>query len=212
MKNIIIVGAGGFAREVYEYVHVSFDLNEYKFKGFLTPDAKELEPFNMEHLVLGNQDNYEFQENDRVILAIGNVDIRKKVLSKLNELEVEFVNLIHPTAIISENARIGKGVIICPFVVISTSVTVDDFAMINFYSSLGHDSKLGRNCVLSPYSTVNGFAILLEDVFMATHTMVAAYRTIGRGSKISAGSCALYNVKDNSLVYGLMGDSRRLIK
>ena len=47
MLNIIIIGAGGFGREVYQWAKDSFDNKEYKIKGFISNKPDDLKGFNI---------------------------------------------------------------------------------------------------------------------------------------------------------------------
>lgn len=201
MYNIIIVGAGGFGREVYQWC--LFDQGGHTVKGFLAQNQNELNGFDIDAEILGHEKDYIIQENDRFIMAIGNVNIKEKVAKELKSKGAEFLTLIHPTAIISENSTIGEGVVICPHVIVTDSVSIDDFAMLNIYSSCGHDAKVGAYCILSPYATLNGGAVLEDKVFMATHSMVAGSKRVGSGSIIGAESLVLHDVPRNTKVLGI---------
>jgi UDP-N-acetylbacillosamine N-acetyltransferase len=75
----------------------------------------------------------------------------------------------------------------------------------NYHSSLGHDASTGDFAVLSPYATLGGNAHVHDDVFMGLHATVGPGRTIGRNSKISANSCALFDAPPESIIYGSPG-------
>ena len=77
--------------------------------------------------------------------------------------------------------------------------------MLNFYASCGHDAKIEKFCIFSPYATLNGFAELEEGVFLATHSTVVAGRKIGPDSKVSANSVVTADVPAKTLVYGVPG-------
>jgi sugar O-acyltransferase (sialic acid O-acetyltransferase NeuD family) len=203
MHNIIIIGAGGFGREVYQWSLAAFDKGQYKIKGFLSKNKEDLEGFDIPAGIIGDEDSYKIQENDRFILGIGSIAIRKKVVSALQNKGAEFIRLVHPTAIVSRNSVIGEGVVICPYSIVTDSVVIGDFSMLNIYSSCGHDAKLGMHCVLSPYATLNGGAVLGDGVFMATHTVVTGSKTVGDGCVIGANSIVLHNIPDNSKVIGV---------
>ncbi len=210
MLDIVIVGAGGFGREVHQWADDFFPSGQYRIKGFLSSNASDLDSTDTEGPVLGDEDSYDVQENDRFVLAIGDIDARKRMLGKLKNKGARFVTLRHGTAVVADTARIGEGVIIYPFATVSNNVVLGDFAVLNLYASCGHDCKVGNCCVLSPYATLNGFAVLEDEVFLGTHATVAAYRRVGRGSKISANSVAMYDVPAHTLVYGVPGKHKTI--
>jgi len=195
--NIIIVGAGGFGD--------SFDFTKYQIKGFLSNNKSDLNNFDIKVGIIGDPDYYEIKENDRFLFAIGNIETKKRLVTKLKNKGAKFLTLIHPTAIVVNTARIGKGVVICPFCLVSDNVELDDFVMMNTYASCGHDVKVGKYSILSPYATLNGFVKLDYEVFLGTHTTVIAHKKVGYQSKISANSVVMRDVPPNRMVFGVPG-------
>jgi len=210
MYNIIIVGAGGFGREVYTWACKTYleSDNDYKIKGFLDSNLKSLDGFKINAKVLSDENNYLVAENDRFIIAIGNIDTKKKIVKTLEGKGAQFISLIHHTAVIAPTAKIGKGCVICPFVTVSDNVVINDFSMLNFYSSCGHDATVGKYSILSPYATLNGFSVLEDEVFLGTHSTVTYNSKIGYRSKVSANSVAMNDAPRYSLVYGVPGKSK----
>ena len=203
--NIIIVGAGGFGREVYLWAKDSFSRDQYKIKGFLDDNPRILDNYDMNVGIIGNLNSHEIKNQDRFIFAIGDIDIKKRLIIKMKKRGAKFLTLIHPTAIMANTTKIGEGVIICPFCLVSDNVLLEDFVMLNIYSSCGHDAKVGSYCILSPYATLNGFVILEDEVFLGTHTTVTPYKRVGYKSKISANSVVMRDVPPNKIVFGVPG-------
>ena len=205
MYNILIVGAGGFAREVYYWANDSFSKENYKVKGFLSYNQKDLDGYNIKADIIGNDDNYKIEENDRFIIAIGEIDIKKRAVNRLKKRGAKFISLIHPTAIIIPTAKIGEGVVICPYCLISDNVQLDNFVMMNTYASCGHDVQVGKYSILSPYVALNGFVKLEDEVFVGTHATVISYKKVGFQSKVSANSVVMRDVPPNRMVVGVPG-------
>jgi len=203
--NIIIVGAGGFGREVYVCAKESFPNNQYKIKGFIDDNSNALNDYNLDIGIIGSISGYIPDEQDRFLIAVGNVNTKKSIITKLKEKDIKYLNLIHSSAIIFDTARIGKGVIICPFCLVSDNAQLDDFVLMNAYSSCGHDTKVGKYCILSPYATLNGFVVLEDEVFLGTHATVTAYKKVGYQSKVSANSVVMRDVPPNRIVFGVPG-------
>jgi len=205
MYNIIIVGAGGFARDIYYYAKDTYPINDYTMKGFLSYNQQDLDNYKTKVGIIGNDDNYEIEENDRFIIAIGDIDTRKKALNKLKKRGAKFISLIHPSALVHPAAKIGEGVVICPYCIVSDNVQLGNFVMLNIYSSCGHDAKVGDYAILSPYATINGFVVLENEVFLGTHSTVILGKKVGYRSKISANSVVMRNVAPNKIVFGVPG-------
>lgn len=205
MLDVIIVGAGGFGREVYQWAKDSLPAAQYRIKGFLSHRPEELNGFGLDEKILGDDISYAVQENDRFVLAIGDIESKKRIAERMKARDIKFITLIHPTAIVANSAYIGEGVILCPFVLVSAHVVLGDFVMMNFYSSCGHDAKVGRYGIFSPYASVNGFVMMEDEVFLGTHATVTGYRKVGQGARISANSVAMDDVPARAFVFGVPG-------
>ena len=205
MYDIIIIGAGGFGREVYLWAKDSFSKDQYRIKGFLDDNPRILDNYDMDVGIIGNLNSYEIKNQDRFLFAIGDIDVKKRLIMKMKKRRAKFLTLVHPTAIMANTTKIGEGVIICPFCLVSDNVLLEDFVMMNVYSSCGHDAKVGRYSILSPYATLNGFVILEDEVFLGTHTTVIPYKRVGYKSKISANSVVMRDVATNKIVFGVPG-------
>lgn len=201
----MIVGAGGFGREVFHWCQAAF---ECRVKGFVDAEPVDLSSLGDGLRVIGNERDCRVDGEDRFVLAIGRMDVRRRVARALTERGARFTQLIHPTAVVAPTAQLGEGVVVCPFALVSDNVRLGDFSMLNFYASCGHDAVVGRYSVLSPYATLNGEAVLEDEVFLGTHATVVAGRRIGARSKISANSVAMRDVPAGALVLGVPGRSQ----
>lgn len=77
MLDLVIVGAGGFGRELYEMIGEVFPANEYRMKGFLAKDDGALRSHGIDLPVLGDPEEYEPEVTDRFLLAIGYMEVRR---------------------------------------------------------------------------------------------------------------------------------------
>ncbi len=210
MKDLIIVGAGGFGREVFHWLQDWLDADrnrsqEFQIKGFFSFDENILDDFSFPVGILGHEETYQIQPNDRFVMGIGRIDRRKVAAEKLIQQNARFFTLVHPTAKVASSATLGDGTIICPFVLVSSDVSIGRFSTMNIYSSAGHDAVIGDFCLLSPYSTLNGFARLDDEVYMGTHSTVTLSKTVGAKSRISANSLVVSNVPPATTVLGTPG-------
>jgi sugar O-acyltransferase (sialic acid O-acetyltransferase NeuD family) len=203
--EIVIVGAGGFGREVYLWARESFPTSAYRIKGFLAKSADELVDYSLPVGILGDEHTYAIQPQDVFLIALGDIDVKKRVTATLQARCATFLTLIHPKAIVAPTAHIGEGTVICPFALVSDHVEIGPFAALNFYASCGHDAKVGTYSILSPYATVGGFAVLENEVYLGPHATVIHRRRVGYRSKISANSTAMSDIPPYTLVYGVPG-------
>ncbi|MEM8680199.1 MAG: acetyltransferase [Planctomycetota bacterium] len=203
--DLIIVGAGGFAREMHGLLP-SFNLGPHvRFRGYLAQDTGVAARTDVSDQILASPEDYQPQAHDRFVLAIGNMPARQRVVDALQQKAGRFLTLVHPLAMVADSAQLDEGVIVYPFAAVSNGAHLGEFTKLNYYASAGHDSVTGRCCLLAPYATINGFARLADYVYLSTHSTVAPQVQVGSQSILSANSAAMHDVPEHSFVFGVPG-------
>ena len=210
--RILIVGAGGFGREVLLWARDAWPEQAAKIAGFLSADAGRLNGHAASLPVIADPAAFEPEPGDALLLAIGIPETRRRVAEDLLSRGAEFLTLVHPTAIVAPTASIGPGSIICPYAIVSDAAHLGRFTLMNYHSSLGHDASVGDYAVLSPYATLGGGAHIGDDVFLGLHASVGPGKRVGDRSKVSANSAALADAPAESLVHGVPGHISPLIR
>jgi len=204
-QRILIVGAGGFGREVLQWARDAWPGHAGRIAGFLSSDDGVLAGFDDCPEIIGHPDAYHHAPGDYLLLAIGVPYVRRQVAESLLARGAEFLTLVHPTAIVAASARIGAGAILCPYAIASDACRMGRFVIMNYHSSLGHDASAGDFAVLSPYATLGGNAHIQEEVFLGLHASIGPGKTVGARSKVSANSCVLANAPADSIIFGVPG-------
>lgn len=204
-RRVVIVGAGGFGREVLQWARDAWPDQAFLISGFLSDDPSRLDGFAVGVGILASVGDYRPASGDYLLLGIGVPYSRRRVAEHLLALEANFLTLVHPNAVVTPTAFIGAGSIIAPFAIVSDSAVLGSFVLANYHSSLGHDAKAGNFSVLSPYATLGGGARIDDEVFLGLHASVGPGVAVGSRSKVSANSCVLSAAPANALVYGVPG-------
>jgi sugar O-acyltransferase (sialic acid O-acetyltransferase NeuD family) len=204
-RRILIVGAGGFGREVLQWTRDTWPDQAAMIGGFLSDDPRRLDGFSTGVEILSTVGDYRPATGDYLLLGIGVPYSRRRVAEQLSGREVRFLTLVHPLAIVAATASLGEGSIVCPFAVVSDSATLGRCVLVNYHASLGHDAEADDYAVLSPYATLGGAARIDEEVFLGLHASVGPGIRVGSRSKVSANSCVLAGTPADSLVYGVPG-------
>ena len=207
MKNLIIIGCGGFAREVYWHSQTSHGFGiDWQIKGFLDGDVKLAEddykrlPENIP--VLGDIDNYKIREDDVFTCAVGTPQVRKKLIEKILSRGGEFINIINKDSYIVPSAKIGRGVILAPKTFVNDLSVIGDFVVINSLSGAGHDAKIGKySCIMSLVNITGGTQIG-EEVFIGGNSTFAPNSKVEDGAFVGMGSVVLKKVKASTKVFG----------
>ena len=205
MKKLIIVGAGGFGREVYNYaLSVREQQQGWEIAGFLDDNPGALDGYHYGLPIVGSIRDYVPRENDLFAMAIGTPTQQKLAIAEsLTARGAEFVTLIHPYAGRSLNATIGKGCVIAPWAGISCDTRIGDFVTINAYASLGHDAIVDDGCTISSYASISGYAKLGKGVLVGIHGCVLPGGVIGDYATVGSGSVVVKNVKPHITVMGV---------
>lgn len=205
MKNLIIIGAGGFAREIYWHAQKSFGFGvEWRIKGFLDGDVK-LAAADYELLpdkVLGDVDSYEICAGDVFTCAVGTPKARKVLVEKISARGGEFINLISTLAYVMPTVKLGRGVIICPYVNIGDRAELEDFVAINDISIIGHDAQIGKFSCVMPHANVAGKCKIGAEVFIGSGAIILPKAKVGDGATVGAGSVVLKKVRAGAKVFG----------
>ncbi|RKL61630.1 hypothetical protein DXT63_15650 [Thermoanaerobacteraceae bacterium SP2] len=200
MKKLIIIGAGGFSSEVIEWArHLNKFQNEWYVYGLLDDNKAGT---NLDVPIIGKIENYIPNSDEVFICAIGDPKIKYNICIDFVKRGAQFINLIHPTAIIGESAIIGKGIILCPYSVIAAKANIGDFVTINLHSTVGHNAVVKSGCTISSHCDITGFVNLEECVFIGSHSSIIPSVKVGKGAKIGAGSIVIRNVRENVTVFG----------
>ena len=201
----LIVGAGGFGREMYSWTFGRLGSTTGAANvGFLDDNMQALDSFpRLKDCWSGRISDYMPRPGDRLLMAIGDPSIKLTVGKTLQSRGALFASFIHPSAIIAQDVQIGEGSVICPFAVACCNVRLGDFVLMNVGSLVGHDSIIGDGCSLSPHSDVAGQVELERGVFLGCQTVIVPRTRVGEFSRIGAGSVVISNVRPGVSMMGV---------
>jgi sugar O-acyltransferase (sialic acid O-acetyltransferase NeuD family) len=200
--NLIIIGDGGLAREVYDLaINCSSQEQNIKIKGFLSEKSSNIESLGYPPII-GTVTNYDIEEGDVFFCGIGSVTLRKKCVEIIISKGGKFINLIHPTAVISPSVKLGFGVAIKSFCVISSNVTIGDYSFLQSSVIVGHDVIIGKYCQINSFSFFAGCAMIDDQVLVGAHSKFIQGAKAEELTTIGIGSLIIRKVKKNTTVFG----------
>jgi len=202
MKDIVIIGAGGFGREVAWLIEdINKVNNEWNIVGFVD-DNKSIQGTEINgYKVVGDIDWLEKQEVF-VVNAIGDPVIKKKVMDKLDGSKNKYPVLIHPSVICSDRVSFGEGSIICAGNIITVNVEIGKHVIINLDCTIGHDANIGDYSTVLPSVNVSGFVKIEECVSVGTGSAVIQGVNIGRNTVVGAGAVVVKDLPANCTAVG----------
>ena len=224
MKRLIIIGAGGFGREVLIWaLDNPVSTIEWQVAGFLDSRTGILDGFakaasqvkdHVSHSVplqdkyhrgfpiLGDPLTYSPRPDDVFICALGDPGQRRKYAEPLLSKGGNFITLFHPKAEISVFAAIGRGSIIGPFASISPDARLGEFVVVNSYTGIGHDAAIGNWSTIDGHCLLAGHAHIGEETQVHGGSVITPGARIGNRAKVGAGSVVIGKVPDGITVFG----------
>lgn len=203
MKQLLIIGARGWGREVYNMLPGCLGYQtEFEVKGFLDDKKDALDGMEGYPEIISSVEDYFPQDNDVFVCALGDVHWKKHYADIILSRKGCFIKIIHKTASIGRNTKLGKGCIITESVGISCDVSIGDFVTFQAYSIVGHDAQIGDFCHLGCRSFMGGCSVIGNETTIQTSSIIIPHVKVGNNSMIGAGAVVIKKVKDGDTVYG----------
>lgn len=202
-QHIFIYGAGGHGIVVADIIRAMKAIGqEVEVRGFLDDD-KDLWGKNFWKIpVLGSVEQLEEFPEDKIIVAVGDNTIRKKIIGSLDKYAKTHFTAIHPSAVISPSAVIGEGCMICANAVVNPESSIGDHVILNTSCTVDHHNRIGEFVHLAPGVHTGGEVEIGQGTFVGIGVAVLPGRKVGEGAMIGAGSVVTRDVKDHMVVCG----------
>lgn len=196
-KKLIIIGAGGHGRVVADvaklcgYSEISFLDDSF---GTATAECSVVGKVCAANKYYCTHDFF---------VAIGNSEVRERIMNEIKSEGGSFATLMHPSAVIGSNVEIGRGSVVMAGVVINAGAVIGEGVIINTSSSVDHDSRIGD------YVHVSVGAHLAGTVEVGKRTMIGAGATvinnidICEDCMVGAGAVVVRNIKNSGTYIGV---------
>ena len=202
MKDIVIVGAGGFGREVAWLIERINDVKaDWNLLGFVDDNEEVLGTEVNGYKVLGNIDWLNKLELN-VATAIGDPIVKKKITERLKDSKNVYPVLIDPNVICSDRVVLGEGSIICAGTIITVDIKIGNHVIVNLDCTVGHDAVIGDYSTVLPSVNISGFANIGNCVSIGTSSAVLPSVCIGENTIVGAGAVVVRDLPSNCTAVG----------
>jgi sugar O-acyltransferase (sialic acid O-acetyltransferase NeuD family) len=202
-QNLVIIGAGNHAREVYGWASQAIAAGlDWRIKGFLDNRKDVLREFDYPEGIIDSVEDYPVQPDDRFLCAIGDPSARHHYAERIVKKGGTFGTLVHPTAVIGLNVKLGMGTIVGPLALIGADVTIGNHVSIGPYSACSHDNRVGDWCQFAGNCCLGGNVTVDEFCFFGIGAIVLPRVHIGRGAHIGPGALVLKSVRASAKMFG----------
>lgn len=202
MKKLVIIGAGGFGREVAWLVEEINKVNkEWNLIGFVD-DNKEIKGTLINgYEVLGNL-SWLAEQELYVVNAIGNPLVKKSMMESLKSSKNKYPVLIHPNVVCSDRVNFGEGSIVCAGNILTVNIEIGKHVIINLDCTVGHDAIVGDYSTILPSVNISGYVNIKECVSLGTGSAVIQGISIGEKTVVGAGSVVVKDLPSSCTAVG----------
>lgn len=172
--RLLVVGAGGHGRSVAEAAELS---GQFEVVGFLDDSLPTVEPV-LGVPVLGTVAStaHHRAAAEQAIVAIGNNVVREKLMQQLAAAGFDLATVVHPRAIVSPRAVLGKGSVVMAGAIVGT------------------EARLGVGSVVNCGAVVDHHAIVEDFGHLGVNASMAGGTVLGRGAWMQAGTAIGYGI------------------
>lgn len=210
VKDIIIIGAGGFGREVQWLIERINEKEKEKtgeaawnILGYVD-DGMEAGTMVNDYPVLGGTDDLlKSEKGTAVVCAIGAAAVREKLVKKIRKNPVfTFPNLVDPSVQMSKRIDLGEGNLICAGNILTVNISIADFCIINLDCTFGHDIKMDSFVTVYPGVHISGCVCVGTCSELGTGSQIIQGKQIGKHVIVGAGSVVVKDIPDDCTAVG----------
>ncbi|HXY73659.1 MAG TPA: acetyltransferase [Actinomycetota bacterium] len=205
-SRVVVVGAGGHAREVLQILlacrQIGLDVEPVGFVDEATwPDGATLDGVP----ILGGLEWFESagQPAPEAVCAVGTPSVCRSLATRVGARGVRFASAISPSALVAGTARIGRGAMVFPNVVVGPGALIGDHVALNVGVTVSHDTVVGSFSGIGPGAHLAGNVTLGTECFVGMGANVIQGVSIGDGSVIGAGATVLDDVPSGMTAAGV---------
>jgi sugar O-acyltransferase (sialic acid O-acetyltransferase NeuD family) len=212
VRELLLVGAGGFGRETAEAVRAINQRNEsWKLLGFLD-EAPALQGGEVDGLpVLGPIDAVDRYPDAALTVCTGhprNYFSRKRIVRRLGLDPARYATLVHPGAALATSTAVGPGSVVLAGVVTTAAVQLGAHVAVMPGVVLTHDDVVADYATFGAGARLAGRVRVDEGAYVGSGALVRENRTIGAWSLVGMGSVVLDDVPPGEVWVGV--PARRL--
>lgn len=207
MSTLVIVGAGGFGREVLALVQALDPVGErWPTVAFVDDGPNEVALASLRRsgaTLLGGLAVLRDGPPTEVVIAVGHPATRLRIAEDLQSANHGYPTLVHPHATIGPDVTLGPGCVIAPGARLSTAISVDEHVQVDQNVTVGHDTSMGAGTRLNPGACISGSVTLGRAVSIGANATLLQGLTVGEGATVGAGAVVTMDVSAGRTVKGV---------
>ena len=206
-KPIAIFGAGGLGREILLLIRQINHVRPGQWQpiGFFD-DGIEAGTQISGLPVLGNRETLNtYPEPLAVIIALGMPNTKKQIVASIQNPQVYFPMLIHPSIhiLLEQDVCIGEGSIICEGVTLTTNITIGKHVLLSQHTTVGHDAFIDDYCSLMPAVNVSGTVTLNKGAYAGVASTFKQQISVGEFTTVGMNAAVIHSLPGHCTAVGV---------
>ena len=197
-NRLCILGAGGHGKVILEIAELSGRYDEIVFFD----DDPRVGQCVSAPIVGTSKDFFNLREDEcDFFVAIGNCSLRAKLTNMLGN--VHMPSLVHPAAVVSKTAEIGRGTVVMAGAIINPSARIGEGCIINTNAVVDHDCEVGDFSHISVSASLAGSVHVGETCFVGAGATVINNINVCPGCTIGAGAVVVNDIMGSGVYIGV---------
>lgn len=197
-NSVAIMGYSGHAYVVLE----AAQLMGLRCSAYCERSQAVYNPYNLNYIGFEGENNFNWDLAAAFILGIGENVLRSKIGNLIRSRNKELLNVVHPSAIISSTAEIGKGVFIGTNAIIHSLASIGNYCILNSASIIEHECRIGNAVHIAPAAVLTGNVSIGENSFIGANSVIRQGVEVGQNVIIGAGSTVINNIPNHQVWVG----------
>lgn len=205
MKDIVVIGSSGLAREIGFLINdINKKTKEWNFLGYVDNHTETIKGTTFKP-IMNDNDLLVYDNEINVVIGVGFPNLIKKLANKFSvNSNITFPNLVHPNFIGDmKSISMGKGNIITAGNIFTVNIKLGAFNIFNLNGTVGHDTEIGSYNVFNPTYNISGGVKIANSNLIGTGSQVLQDLTITTNNVLGAGAVLTKEIIESGVYVGM---------
>lgn len=203
MDDLILIGAGGLAREVAAAVDVG---HRYRILGIVDDDPALHGTTIHGRPVLGGIDQVLWDRSSRLLICTGHGRVRRRIVEQLAAHDIgisRFATIVHPSVHVPPSCFLGVGSVLLAHVALTSDARVGRHVVVMPNATITHDDVVGDFATLCAGVSLAGNVTIGQGAYLGANASVRQHLRVGNDSTLGMGSTLLDDIPDGETWAGV---------
>lgn len=203
-RPILIIGSGGHAKVLV----ATLRLVQREILGITEADLCKFGGMVSGIPIIGNDEAiFQYKPNEIELVngigSVGQLKKRMEVFQSFKRQNYFFTSVIHPSAIVVDDVRLGEGVQIMAGTILQAGCSICDNVILNTGAIIDHDCEIGAHTHIAPGAVLSGAVKIGETVHIGTGAVIIQGIKIGSESIVGAGAVVISDIPAQKKAIGV---------